>query len=95
MGKVLFWVVVLGAGWLAWSLIRVSQRKQERAQVEADEAASARGGPAKGTGKGKDKQGAEEIVACAHCGVYLPASTAVQGKGGPYCCVEHRDAARG
>lgn len=93
MGKVLFWVVVLGAGWLVWSLIRVSQRKQERAQVEADEAAPGRGGPAKG--KGKNKKGAEEIVACAHCGVYLPASTAVQGKGGPYCCVEHRDAARG
>jgi uncharacterized protein len=93
MGKVLFWIVVLGAGWLAWSLIRVSQRKQERAQVEADEAAAGRAGPAKG--KDKDKQGAEEIVACAHCGVYLPASSALTGKGGPYCCVEHRDAARG
>lgn len=92
MGKVLFWIVVLGLGWLAWSLIRVSQRKQERAQVEADEPASGLGGPAK---KRKDKQGAEEIVACAHCGVYLPASTALKGKGGPYCCVEHRDAARG
>jgi uncharacterized protein len=32
MGKLLFWVVVLGAGWVVWTLIRVSQRKREQSE---------------------------------------------------------------
>lgn len=31
----------------------------------------------------------QEMVRCAHCGVHLPASEAVQGKKGLYCSVEH------
>ena len=74
MGKLLFWVVVLAVGWFVWSLIRVSQRKQERSR--AGLAAPV------------------EIVACKHCGVFLPASDALPGPDGPYCSVEHRNAAR-
>lgn len=40
------------------------------------------------------KREPERIVACAHCGVHLPASEAVRGNGDSYCCVEHRDAGR-
>ncbi len=32
----------------------------------------------------------EALVACAHCGVLLPKSDAVEGEGGFYCCDEHR-----
>lgn len=30
------------------------------------------------------------MVECAHCGVHLPASDAVQGKRGSYCSAAHR-----
>lgn len=31
----------------------------------------------------------QEMVRCAHCGLHLPASEAVQGKKGRYCSPEH------
>lgn len=34
--------------------------------------------------------GAEEMVACAHCGVHLPRADAVLDGERPYCCDEHR-----
>jgi uncharacterized protein len=34
----------------------------------------------------------EGMVACAHCGVHVPASEAVQRDGRSYCGVAHRDA---
>lgn len=88
MGKVLLWGVVIGLGWLAWSLVRVSQRKQDRVGEKGN------GGRVGREGKGPAAREPEKIVACAHCGVHLPASDAVAGEGGPWCCVEHRDAAR-
>ena len=33
---------------------------------------------------------AEEMVACAHCGVHLPRVDAVLDGERPYCCDEHR-----
>ena len=38
-------------------------------------------------------QGPVDMVACAHCGVHLPAQDAIQGKAGPYCDARHRAAA--
>jgi uncharacterized protein len=32
------------------------------------------------------------MVACAHCGLHLPATDAVQGKQGIYCSNAHRQA---
>ena len=37
MGKLLFWVAVLGVGWMVWSLIRVSQRKREQSERQGRE----------------------------------------------------------
>lgn len=34
--------------------------------------------------------GAEAMVCCAHCGVYVPASEAVVQAGVTFCCEEHR-----
>lgn len=34
----------------------------------------------------------EGMVACAHCGLHVPASEAVQREGLSYCGVAHRDA---
>jgi uncharacterized protein len=35
---------------------------------------------------------AEDMVACAHCGVHLPASLALRSQGRSYCSVAHREA---
>ena len=35
----------------------------------------------------------EGMVACAHCGVHLPASEALLANGRSYCSAAHRDAA--
>ena len=101
MGKLLFWVVAIVVIWSVLTLIRISQRKQERAQADA-EAGRRSGAPGSGGGAGGKTRGTggrvpERIVACAHCGVYLPYSDAVRGRSsdsGHYCCVEHRDAVR-
>lgn len=36
-----------------------------------------------------------QMLACAHCGVHLPASDAVTGRSGSYCSVDHRKLAEG
>jgi len=33
---------------------------------------------------------AEQMVPCAHCGVNLPLSEALESRGRFYCCEEHR-----
>jgi uncharacterized protein len=35
---------------------------------------------------------AEDMVACAHCGVHLPASLALRADGRSYCSDAHREA---
>jgi uncharacterized protein len=32
------------------------------------------------------------IVSCAHCGLHLPQDEALPGRGGLFCCAEHRAA---
>lgn len=34
---------------------------------------------------------AESMLPCALCGVHLPASQALPGRGGVFCCAEHRE----
>ena len=34
----------------------------------------------------------EAMVACAQCGLHLPASEAMPGRGGVFCCEAHRGA---
>lgn len=34
---------------------------------------------------------AEDMIACAHCGVHLPASLALVARGQAYCSETHRD----
>lgn len=89
MGKLLSWVVMGIVGYLVWRLVRVIARKSEAARTQAGGASEgARAGPAGGALTD------ERIVPCAHCGVHVPASEAVEADGRHYCSVEHRDAAR-
>ena len=36
--------------------------------------------------------GQEDMPACAHCGMYLPRSEALPGRGGVFCSEAHRKA---
>jgi uncharacterized protein len=92
MGKLLSWVVLAIAGWLAWRLVGVVQRKLEAARREAAERGAAGQGPGAGAGREGAALRDERIVPCAHCGVHFPASEAVERGGRLYCCPEHRDA---
>lgn len=38
--------------------------------------------------------GAEKMVSCAHCGVYLPESDSISDGGLSYCCETHREQGR-
>lgn len=45
------------------------------------------------TPKRKRDARSEPMLACGHCGVYLPASEVVaDASGRPYCCEAHREA---
>jgi uncharacterized protein len=37
----------------------------------------------------KDERPAEAVVACAHCGLHVPASEALRDGDHVYCCPEH------
>lgn len=83
MGKLLSWILLAFIGWLLWKFVVISQRKAGRA-ASAD------------ASRHPPEDRVEKMVACAQCGVHLPASDAVEVGGQHYCCVEHRDAhARG
>lgn len=98
MGKILSWVILAIAGWLAWRLAAVIKRKAEalRREGEAGGAGTTRRDGAAGTDGSPHADGRalrdERIVPCAHCGVHFPASEAVSRDGRLYCCPEHRDA---
>jgi uncharacterized protein len=89
MGKIAIWIVVAIVVML---LVRAFKPRRS-----ADE-----GGQAAGRGKGGDdaggreqaeaKRGSELVMACAVCGVHLPASDAVFARGRGYCGPAHRDA---
>jgi uncharacterized protein len=50
-----------------------------------------RGGGAARSDKPRGKAAAQAMVSCAHCGLLLPESEAVEGEGGRhYCSAEHR-----
>ncbi len=90
MGKLLFWLVLIAAGYLALRLVAISQRRREAARRAAqDPARGAAAGP-----DGADRIGGEMMVRCAHCGVFLPASDAFVDGGRSYCDRDHRDADR-
>lgn len=70
--------------WLLYSPILRRAR-----QIQRDRRPAA---PTATTGPAKPPQ-VEDMVACAHCGVHLPASEACQDTAGqPYCSAAHRDA---
>jgi len=72
-------VVLLALLLLAWLLFGSSRRHGRGARRDSTGAPGANGA-------------VEDMVACAHCGVHLPASLALLAQGRNYCSALHRDA---
>lgn len=74
-------VVVLGALLLLVWLVLGSVRRAKGGRREGAATTAERPAPR-----------AEDMVACAHCGVHLPASLALVARGQAYCSEVHREA---
>jgi uncharacterized protein len=75
MGRLLF-VLLLLVGIVLWWKLR--QRGAAKPPSEAAKPSAATGEP-------------ESMLRCAECGVHLPASQALPGKGGVFCSGAHRE----
>lgn len=75
-----FVVVLLAVLLLVWLLLGSARRRAKDARP------AARPAPAE-----HPAAHVEGMVACAHCGVHLPSSLAVQAQGRVYCSAAHRD----
>jgi uncharacterized protein len=82
MGKILFWLGVFAAVFLALKAIAVIQRKGTLNKGEAE--------PPK-----QDKQDKQErlpsLISCAKCGLHLPRQEAIERRGQYFCTAEHAD----
>lgn len=79
MAKLLLWVVLIGVALLVLRLVNIAAAKRRN---HATRGASTKDG------------GADKMVRCVRCGVYLPSADAKPGPGGLTCgeptCVEQR-----
>jgi uncharacterized protein len=78
-----FVVVILAILLLAWLLLGSSRRRAKEAQRDQPSPQS------------PPRTAPEGMVTCAHCGVHLPGSLALQSRGLTYCSAAHRDAGPG
>lgn len=82
MGKLLFWVVlIIAVLFVARIAARMAAAKQAGAQNTARRGHSAAAAP--------NPAAPEAMVRCAHCGIHLPRSEAVQQNGLTWCSTEH------
>lgn len=72
--KFLFWILLLAV------LAFVLGFKRARPRPPQREAAPTPAAPVE----------PEAMLRCAECGTHLPASEALPGRGGQFCCVAHR-----
>lgn len=85
MGKLLSWVALGLLVYVAYRLLLVSKRRAERARAAAQHDTTP------DPERAAVQQG-EPMVACAQCGVYLPATEALEADGRAYCSPAHRTA---
>jgi len=82
MTRLLFWGLIILCALVA---VRLTVRRARRSPGHSARHAS-------GARAHAAPQSAEPMVLCAHCGVYLPRSDALQRDGQTWCCGEHADA---
>jgi uncharacterized protein len=75
-----FVIVILAILLLAWLLLGSSRRRAKEARRDDPSPHAA------------SRTASEGMVTCAHCGVHLPGSLALQSRGVTYCSAAHRDA---
>jgi uncharacterized protein len=76
MGKILFWLGVFAAVFLALKAIAVIQRKGTLNKGEAE--------PPK-------QERLPSLISCAKCGLHLPRQEAIERRGQYFCTAEHAD----
>lgn len=96
-------LIVLFVIWLLarlakrWLLGKAQQMQQTlaeqmRAQMQAQQPSASSSTDAGGGAAGTSDGAVERMVACAHCGLHIPQSEAVQQAGQLYCSQEHAQA---
>jgi len=80
MGKLLFWLIVVGGGLLAARLLARSLARQ---------AAAKSGRSPRTSGRPKNQGASENLVRCSHCGIHLPRSQAYLLHGQIWCSEDH------
>ncbi|UXH77743.1 PP0621 family protein [Roseateles amylovorans] len=73
--KLLFWVLVLAVFFFLLGFKRARPKRPPAPQAPAPTPAPAL---------------PEDMVSCAECGMHLPASEALPGRGGQFCSAAHR-----
>ncbi|MFU0842431.1 MAG: VATC domain-containing protein [Burkholderia sp.] len=89
MGRILFFIALFGAIFVAWTISRKrnSLDNEERRELERLRAKERRS-------KGKDKLPAgEPMIRCENCGIYFPKKDAVWSGEHAYCSKRCRSAA--
>ncbi len=74
MGKILFWLIAILVVLTVWRMLNARGQKPRSPDAAARKAGGA---------------GAEPMVRCAHCGIHLPRSEALQSQGQTWCSQEH------
>ena len=93
MNRIVFWLAIIGLAFLVWRVVQLMQRKQQRwrDQRAADEQGAGTSESPGGRASPEQLRAGEPMLKCSHCGVYLPASEALERRGLFYCSPEHRD----
>lgn len=79
MSRILFWIVLLGAGYWFWQRARTAVLRAAAEQSAAAAGKAARGAP----------QLIEPMVSCAYCGAHSPRSDTVALHRRHFCNDEH------
>jgi uncharacterized protein len=81
VGKIIFWIGIFAAIYMAAKAYAVIQRKGALAKEEAQRRNT----------KAPTTKSLSELVVCAKCGVHLPKSEAVEKQQQFFCSKEHAD----
>jgi len=97
MGKLLSWIFLIALVYAVMRLVVLFKRKSSAlARQRAARSGTAQPGGAPPAPGGQrtaaPDEGGERMIACAHCGVYAPASDMLAARGRFYCSAAHRDA---
>jgi uncharacterized protein len=92
MGKILFWLGVFAAVFLALKAIAVIQRKGTLKDPPARGEAEPPNQANQAKQNNQDRQERlPSLISCAKCGVHLPKQEAIERRGQYFCTAEHAD----